>query len=84
MLNPSVLAVRTLREAIGSEWQHKNLPGIVQLLAVNALGLSVQITETTAFKSEWPIQEFLRTFKPAIPKDKVPTWYERLLADKLL
>lgn len=83
-LNTSVLAVRSLREAIGSEWQHKTLPGIIHLLAVNDRELTVQVTETTGFKSEWPVQEFLRSFKAAIPKDKVPTWYERLLADKLL
>jgi hypothetical protein len=83
-MNTSVLAVRSLREAIGSEWQHKSLPGIIRLLAVNDQQLTVEVTGTTSYKSEWPIQEFLRTFKAAIPKDKVPTWYERLLADKLL
>jgi len=83
-MNTAVLASRSLREAIGSEWQHKSLPGIVHLLALDDRNLTVQVTETTVFKSEWPVQEFLRSFKPAIPKDKVPTWYERLLADKLL
>jgi hypothetical protein len=83
-MNTSVLAVRSLREAIGSEWQHKSIPGVIHLLAIDDRGLTVQVTETTRFKSEWSVQEFLRSFKAAIPKDKVPTWYERLLADKLL
>lgn len=34
--------------------------------------------------SEWNVMTFLREFKTAIPKDKIPSWYTRLLEDKLL
>jgi hypothetical protein len=83
-MNTDVLAIRSLREAIGSEWQHKKFPGVVHLLAINDLELTVLVTETTHFQNKWSVREFLRWFQPSIPKDKVPTWYERLLADKLL
>jgi hypothetical protein len=83
-MNKGVLGYGALREAIGTEWRHKTISGVVHLLAFDAQALTVQITETTGLKDTWPIPEFLRFFKPAIPKDKVPAWYERLLADRLL
>lgn len=83
-MNKAVLALRSLRGAIGSEWRHKAASGVVRLLSIDDQELTVQITQVTGLKDTWAIPEFLREFKAAIPKDKVPTWFERLLADKLV
>ena len=83
-MNKAVLALRSLREAIGSEWRHRAAPGVVHLLSINDRELTVKITETSGLRDTWTIPEFLREFRAAIPKDKVPTWYERLLLDKLV
>jgi len=83
-MNKAVLALRSLRNAIGSEWRHQAASGVVQLLSIDDRELTVQITQVTGLKDTWAILEFLREFKAAIPKDQVPTWYERLISDKLV
>ena len=84
-MNQAVLALKSLREAIGSEWRHKSLSSSsVTLVNIDERALTVHLTETPSYPKEWPIRSFLRNFKPSLPKDKVPSWYERLLADRLL
>lgn len=78
-MNKAVLALRNLREAIGSEWRHKSVSGVVQVVSLDDRNLTVRISGTTGLKDDWAIPEFLREFKPALPKDQIPTWYQRLL-----
>lgn len=80
-INRAVLAIRPLRDAIGSEWSRK-VPGssVVYLQSVDDTTCKVKLSDD----SEWNVMTFLREFKTAIPKDKIPSWYTRLLEDKLL
>jgi hypothetical protein len=80
-INRAVLAIRPLREAIGSEWQAKTPgSGAVYLASVDIRNFTVKLSDG----KELLAQEFLKTYKAAIPRDKVPTWYARLLEDKLV
>lgn len=80
-INRAVIAVRSLRDAIGSEWKPID-PGsnVVRIESVNTNDCTVRLSDGT-----WvPAMTFLKVFKAAIPKDKIPTWYARLLEDKLI
>lgn len=78
MINRAVIGLRALRDAIGSEWTL----GVnsVQIVSVDAVNYRVKLSNG----QEVPVIQFLKTWKPAIPKDQIPTWYARLLEDKLL
>lgn len=84
-MNKAVLALQTLRAAVGSEWRHRSVPsGAVQIVGLDDRNLTVRISKTLELKEDWAIPEFLREFKAALPKDQVPTWYQRLLDGKLV
>jgi len=80
-MNRAVLAYHTLQAAIGSEWKHKS-PGsnVVRITELDGHALTVSTSGSLTFN----VLEFLKTHAPVPPPDKVPSWYERLIADRLL
>lgn len=86
-MNRSVLALKSLREAIGSEWKESRTGRVVRLESVDGQQGQVRISEVTPtthnLAAEFPVPVFLKTFKPVPPPKPAPPWYDRLIADNL-
>ncbi len=86
-MNRAVLALKSLREAIGSEWRESKTRRLVRLESVDGtLGVVTisAISEAPNMAAEIPVTTFLKQFKLAPAPEAAPAWYERLLADRLV